>query len=73
MQPFDSVDWDADPDWEWHTARDNTLEELFALFDQAVSRADAVTEEALAGPGLDAESQERTAARARRSAVAGSW
>ena len=55
MPPFDTVDWDADPDWEWHTAKDDTPEELFALFDEAVRRSDAVLDEALApgGVGLD--------------------
>jgi Protein of unknown function (DUF664) len=56
MPPFDTVDWEADRDWEWHTARDDTPEELYALFDEAVRRADAVIAEALAGRGLDAES-----------------
>jgi len=28
MPPFDSVDWDADGDWEWHTAKDDSPEEL---------------------------------------------
>src|SRR3954451_24471862 len=23
-QPWDVVDWDADPDWEWHSAADDT-------------------------------------------------
>ena len=59
MPPFDTVDWDADRDWEWHTARDDTPEELFALFDEAVRRADAVINDALAGLGLDAESQKQ--------------
>jgi hypothetical protein len=36
MPPFDTVDWDADRDWEWHTAQDDTPEQLFALFDEAV-------------------------------------
>jgi hypothetical protein len=55
MPPFDTVDWDADPDWEWHTARDDTPEELFALLDEARRRADAVLDRALAvdGVGLD--------------------
>ena len=55
MPPFDTVDWDADRDWEWHTARDDTPGELFALFDDACRRADAVLDEALAdgGVGLD--------------------
>ena len=55
MPPFDTVDWDADGDWEWHTAKDDTPEELFALFDEAVRRSNAVLDEALApgGVGLD--------------------
>jgi Protein of unknown function (DUF664) len=23
-RPWDTVDWDADPDWEWHSAADDT-------------------------------------------------
>jgi uncharacterized damage-inducible protein DinB len=56
MPPFDAVDWDADPDWEWRTARDDTPEELRALFDEACRRSDAVLDEAMAGRGMDAES-----------------
>src|SRR3954454_23261438 len=58
--------------WEWRTARDDTPEELFALFDEAVRRADAVIEAGMAGSGLDAESQHEAASRVRRSACAGS-
>jgi hypothetical protein len=50
MPPFDTVDWDDDRDWEWHTAPDDTPGGLFALFDEAVRRADAVIDGALAGP-----------------------
>ncbi|MBO0846305.1 MAG: DinB family protein [Nocardioides sp.] len=54
MPPFDAVDWDADPDWEWRTAEDDSPEELRRLFDEAVRRADAVLDAALAeGAGLD--------------------
>src|SRR4051812_43181082 len=53
MPPFDTVDWDADRDWEWHTARDDTPEELFSLFDEAVRRADAVVDTALTRGGLE--------------------
>jgi hypothetical protein len=56
MPPFDTVDWDADRDWEWHTAKDDSPEELFALFDEAVGRADAVIDAALASSGLEAPS-----------------
>jgi uncharacterized damage-inducible protein DinB len=60
MPPFDGVDWDADRDWEWHSARHDSPEELRALFDEAVRRADAVIDEALARDGLDAESVRRS-------------
>jgi uncharacterized damage-inducible protein DinB len=55
MPPFDTVDWEADRDWEWHTAKDDSPEELLALFDEACRRSDAVLDEALApdGVGLD--------------------
>ena len=57
MPPFDTVDWAADRDWEWHTARDNSPEELRALFDAAVGRADAIIDAALATEtGLDSTS-----------------
>ena len=60
LPPFDTVDWDADPDWEWHTAAEQTPEDLFALFDEARRRADAVLDAALAdgGVGLDGLSDE---------------
>jgi Protein of unknown function (DUF664) len=54
--PFDVVDWDADPDWDWHSARDDSPEELRALFDDCVRRADAAIDHALAAEGLDTES-----------------
>ncbi len=60
MPPFDTVDWDADRDWEWHTARDDTPEQLFSLFDEAVRHADAVIEDAVRRAGLGAESQKQS-------------
>ena len=56
MPPFDGVDWDADPDWEWHTAAGQSATELWELLDRAVAGSDAVVEETLADPegrGLD--------------------
>src|SRR5207244_1461193 len=29
--PWDAVDWKADPDWEWHSATEDTPEQLFAI------------------------------------------
>ena len=58
--PFDTVDWDADPDWEWRTAADDSPEDLRALYDDCVRRADAAIDGALAAGGLDAESVEQS-------------
>jgi uncharacterized damage-inducible protein DinB len=50
--PWDAVDWDADPDWEWHSAAEDTPEQLQTLWRDAVARSRSVTE-ALADGGLD--------------------
>ncbi len=52
-QPWDSVDWDADPDWEWHSATDDSPEELRGLWHDAVHRSRAILEAALQQAGLD--------------------
>ena len=50
--PWDGVDWDADPDWEWRTAADDAPDELRALWQGAVARSRASVAEALAAGGL---------------------
>jgi uncharacterized damage-inducible protein DinB len=55
-EPWASVDWEADRDWEWHTAKDDTPEDLLALFDRAVAGSDAILEQALAKGTLDSPS-----------------
>ncbi len=47
------VDWEADRDWEWHTAAQDSPEELFRLYDDAIAASDRKIEEALAKDGLD--------------------
>ena len=37
--PFDAVDFDADPDWEWRTAADDDPATLFALWESCVARS----------------------------------
>ena len=51
--PWNAIDWDADPDWEWSSAADDSPEELMALWQGAVDRSRAATAQALAdgGPG----------------------
>jgi len=51
--PWDAVDWDADPDWEWQSAAEDTPEQLTALWREAVARSRAAVAEALADGGLD--------------------
>lgn len=51
--PWDAVDWGADPDWDWHSAADDTPEELFALWQDAVARSRSGVTDALAERGLD--------------------
>jgi uncharacterized damage-inducible protein DinB len=51
--PWDTVDWDADPDWDWHSAAEDTPEQLYAIWEDAVARSRAAVTEALADGGLD--------------------
>lgn len=47
--PFDTVDWAADPDWEWHSAADDDPADLRALFDDAVAASDRALDRLLGG------------------------
>ena len=51
--PWDAVDWDADPDWEWHSAAQDTPEQLMTLWQDAVARSRSAVAEALADGGLE--------------------
>ena len=51
--PWDGVDWDADPDWEWRTAADDSPESLRTLWEASVARSRDAVEEAVADGGLD--------------------
>jgi uncharacterized damage-inducible protein DinB len=52
-QAWDTVDWDADPDWEWHSAAEDTPQQLRTLWQDSVARSRALVAEALADGGLD--------------------
>jgi uncharacterized damage-inducible protein DinB len=45
--------WDADPDWEWNSAAEDSPEELHALWRNAVSRSRDLLSETLADGGMD--------------------
>ncbi|SBT65724.1 Protein of unknown function (DUF664) [Micromonospora sediminicola] len=51
--PWDTVDWDDDPDWEWNSAAADTPEQLMTLWQDAAARSRAAVVEALAEGGLD--------------------
>ena len=51
--PWDTVDWTADRDWDWHSAADDSPDEVMALWQAAVDRSRALVAEALADGGLD--------------------
>jgi hypothetical protein len=57
-EPWASVDWEADDDWDWHSASDDTPEQLWTLWERAVTRSREVV---AADPR-----PEREAARTRR-------
>ena len=53
LPPWNAVDWDADPDWEWRTAAEDSPEELFALWQRAVEQSRADVAQVLdSGDGL---------------------
>lgn len=52
-EPWSTVDWDADPDWEWRSAAEDSPEELYTLWAEAVARSRASLDEVLTRGGLD--------------------
>ena len=51
-EPWQSADWDADPDWEFHSAGSDAAEQLYAIWDGAVERSRVRLAAALAEGGL---------------------
>ncbi len=50
--PWDTVDWEADRDWEWRTAVDDTPDELRRGWSEAVDRSRRLVAEALSQGGV---------------------
>jgi len=46
--PWDAVDWDADADWDWHSAVSDTPEQLRAIWEENVVRSRQCVTDALA-------------------------
>jgi uncharacterized damage-inducible protein DinB len=51
--PWNAVDWDADPDWDWHSAAHDTPDELRALWTRFVDQSRTNVAEALSNGDLD--------------------
>jgi hypothetical protein len=52
-EPFTDVDWEADPNWEWRTAADDSPAYLMQLWRDAAERSRGHVAAALADGGLD--------------------
>jgi uncharacterized damage-inducible protein DinB len=51
--PWDEVDWQADQDWDWNSAKDDTPQQLFTLWSHAVDRSRSLVDQAIDEGGLD--------------------
>ena len=54
-EPWRSVSWDTDPDWDFTSADDDTPAELYELWTSTVERSRASVDRALTAGGLDHE------------------
>lgn len=50
--PWDGVDFDADPDWEWRTGAEDGPETVYGLWRAAVERSRALVAEVIEDRGL---------------------
>ena len=50
--PWDTVDWTAGPAWDWHSAAEDSPEQLLALWQAAIDRSRSLVAEALADGDL---------------------
>jgi uncharacterized damage-inducible protein DinB len=53
VAPWDAIDWENDPNWEWRTAGDDSPERLRSLWRESVETANAMIDESLSEGGLD--------------------
>ena len=53
VEPWASVDWRSDPDWDWESAAGQSPAELEAMLVEAIAESDRLLDEALARGGLD--------------------
>jgi hypothetical protein len=51
--PWDAVDFDADPDWEWRTGALDSPDDIYAVWQDAVERSRKLVDEVINERGLD--------------------
>jgi uncharacterized damage-inducible protein DinB len=51
--PWDTVDFDADPDWDWRTGALDRPDDVYATWQEAVERSRELVDEVIAERGLD--------------------
>ena len=51
--PWDTANWDTDPDWDFNSAANDTPDQLYALWDGTVERSRTRLDAALTDGGLD--------------------
>ncbi len=47
LPPWSAIDWKADHDWDWRSAREDTPAQLYAAWTDAVARCRAVMDQAV--------------------------
>jgi hypothetical protein len=63
VAPWNTVDWDTDPTWDWRTASQDSPEQLYARWRDAVARSRALIADALAAGGPERRGGASPAAR----------
>lgn len=56
--PWDTVDWDADVDWEWNQSHARTPEDIIAIWRASVDRSDQLFRRAVTEIGLGGAARE---------------
>lgn len=51
--PWDDVDWDSAPDWDWETAKDDAPEALRTMWQRAVARSRVLVADSLRDGGFE--------------------
>lgn len=52
-EPWAGADWEADPDWDWTSAAEDSTESLRELYEGTVARSDEILRVTLASGDLD--------------------